>query len=59
MNRLLETSHFKNSRRYPALLRFIVEDARGSGRVPANACSVYAFSIDLRITTPLTIQSYV
>ena len=26
MNRLLETSHFKNSRRYPALLRFIVEE---------------------------------
>jgi hypothetical protein len=32
MNRLLETSHFKNSRRYPALFRFIVEetlDGRG------------------------------
>src|SRR5271170_6609813 len=27
MNRLLETSHFKNSRRYPALFRFIVEEA--------------------------------
>lgn len=27
MNRLLETSHFRNSRRYPALLRFIVEEA--------------------------------
>src|SRR5271170_3512301 len=26
MNRLLETSHFKNSRRYPALLRFVVEE---------------------------------
>ena len=26
MNRLLETSHFRNSRRYPALLRFIVEE---------------------------------
>src|SRR5271154_488456 len=26
MNRLLETSHFKNSRRYPALFRFIVEE---------------------------------
>lgn len=26
MNRLLETSHFNNSRRYPALLRFIVEE---------------------------------
>jgi len=26
MHRLLETSHFKNSRRYPALLRFIVEE---------------------------------
>jgi hypothetical protein len=26
MNRLLETHHFKNSRRYPALLRFIVEE---------------------------------
>ena len=32
LNRLLETHHFKNSRRYPALLRFIVEetlDGRG------------------------------
>jgi hypothetical protein len=32
MNRLLETSHFKNSKRYPALFRFIVEetlDGRG------------------------------
>jgi len=27
MHRLLETSHFKNSRRYPALFRFIVEEA--------------------------------
>ena len=27
MNRMLETHHFKNSRRYPALLRFIVEEA--------------------------------
>lgn len=27
MNRLLETSHFRNSRRYPALFRFIVEEA--------------------------------
>ncbi len=27
MRRLLETSHFKNSRRYPALFRFIVEEA--------------------------------
>src|SRR5271156_2532081 len=26
MERLLETSHFKNSRRYPALFRFIVEE---------------------------------
>jgi hypothetical protein len=26
MERLLETAHFKNSRRYPALLRFIVEE---------------------------------
>jgi hypothetical protein len=26
MNRLLDTSHFKNSRRYPPLLRFIVEE---------------------------------
>ena len=26
MQRLLETHHFKNSRRYPALLRFIVEE---------------------------------
>jgi hypothetical protein len=26
LNRLLETSHFKNSRRYPALFRFIVEE---------------------------------
>src|ERR1700710_2858645 len=26
LSRLLETSHFKNSRRYPALLRFIVEE---------------------------------
>jgi hypothetical protein len=26
MNRLLQTSHFKNSRRYPALLKFIVEE---------------------------------
>ena len=26
MNRMLETHHFKNSRRYPALLRFIVEE---------------------------------
>lgn len=26
MNRLLETSHFKNSRRYPMLFRFIVEE---------------------------------
>ncbi|AEU34370.1 hypothetical protein AciX8_0009 [Granulicella mallensis MP5ACTX8] len=26
MNRLLETSHFKNSRRYPLLFRFIVEE---------------------------------
>jgi hypothetical protein len=26
MNRLLETSHFKNSKRYPALFRFIVEE---------------------------------
>src|SRR5271163_679273 len=26
MNRLLETSHFNNSRRYPALFRFIVEE---------------------------------
>src|SRR5271170_444494 len=26
MNRLLETAHFKNSRRYPALFRFIVEE---------------------------------
>lgn len=26
MNRLLETHHFRNSRRYPALLRFIVEE---------------------------------
>jgi hypothetical protein len=26
MNRLLETSHFRNSRRYPALFRFIVEE---------------------------------
>ncbi|WP_255550863.1 hypothetical protein [Granulicella sp. dw_53] len=26
MQRLLDTSHFKNSRRYPALLRFIVEE---------------------------------
>jgi hypothetical protein len=32
LNRLIETHHFKNSRRYPALLRFIVEetlDGRG------------------------------
>lgn len=32
LNRMLETNHFKNSRRYPALLRFIVEetlDGRG------------------------------
>lgn len=27
MNRLLETSHFKNSRRYPVLFRYIVEEA--------------------------------
>lgn len=27
MNRLLKTSHFKNSRRYPPLFRFIVEEA--------------------------------
>ena len=27
MRRLLETNHFKNSRRYPALFRFIVEEA--------------------------------
>ena len=27
MRRLLETHHFKNSRRYPALFRFIVEEA--------------------------------
>lgn len=26
MNRLLQTSHFRNSRRYPALFRFIVEE---------------------------------
>jgi DNA-binding PadR family transcriptional regulator len=26
MRRLLETNHFRNSRRYPALLRFIVEE---------------------------------
>jgi hypothetical protein len=26
LSRLLETSHFKNSRRYPALLRFVVEE---------------------------------
>src|SRR5580693_3771079 len=26
MERLLATAHFKNSRRYPALLRFIVEE---------------------------------
>jgi hypothetical protein len=26
MNRLLETSHFRNSKRYPALFRFIVEE---------------------------------
>src|SRR5271163_320032 len=26
MQRLLETAHFKNSRRYPALLQFIVEE---------------------------------
>lgn len=26
MNRLLETSHFRNSRRYPALFRFLVEE---------------------------------
>lgn len=26
MNRLLETTHFKNSRRYPALFRFMVEE---------------------------------
>src|ERR1700727_3955192 len=26
MERLLETTHFKNSRRYPALFRFIVEE---------------------------------
>src|SRR6201996_188423 len=26
MNRLLETSHFKNSKRYPLLFRFIVEE---------------------------------
>ena len=26
MNRLLETSHFKNSRRYPVLFRYIVEE---------------------------------
>ncbi len=26
MNRLLETKHFKNSRRYPALFRFMVEE---------------------------------
>ena len=26
LNRLLETHHFKNSRRYPALLRFMVEE---------------------------------
>jgi hypothetical protein len=26
LNRLLETHHFRNSRRYPALLRFIVEE---------------------------------
>ncbi len=26
MSRLLETNHFRNSRRYPALLRFIVEE---------------------------------
>src|SRR5271170_4759375 len=26
MNRLLATTHFKNSRRYPALFRFIVEE---------------------------------
>ena len=26
LNRLLETHHFKNSRRYPALLRFVVEE---------------------------------
>ena len=32
LSRLLESHHFKNSRRYPALLRFIVEetlDGRG------------------------------
>ena len=27
MERLLETSHFRNSRRYPALFRFIIEEA--------------------------------
>jgi hypothetical protein len=27
LNRMLETHHFRNSRRYPALLRFIVEEA--------------------------------
>jgi len=27
MARMLETSHFKNSRRYPALFRFIIEEA--------------------------------
>lgn len=33
MNRLLETSHFKNSRRYPALLRFIIEETlEGRGK---------------------------
>ena len=26
MHRLLETSHFKNSKRYPALFRFMVEE---------------------------------
>ena len=32
MNRLLETSHFKNSKRYPLLFRFIVEETL-EGRV--------------------------
>jgi hypothetical protein len=29
MNRLLETSHFRNSRRYPPLFRFVVEETLG------------------------------
>jgi hypothetical protein len=34
MDRLLETAHFKNSRRYPALFRFIVEETlEGRGQL--------------------------